>query len=494
MSINIQQIYIELLQRKYIIAIQNLQNYFLNILNFKDEKNIFSVQKSIEILCNSGLQLEYAKEMEEAFMCYQKAKQLESSNINALKCLSWLLFQKKCYRESMDSIQRAYQQNNKDFEVLLIMAKNYDQQNQVKQALEYFIKAIQVNDKSYICWCYLGITFFKLNMMKDAFTCFNKSYKLENNIEVLFNIGLLFEIGKSYIEALNIYKQIIMVCPDDYMVVRKKINIERNALNQNQEPLNKKQLNKLKMNLREPPYKPTVKLWLEELDDQGKQKLQEQENQQIQQINNSQQLKQKFSFDPKQTQQQNDNKDIYDSQFNTPGLIAQTPNYKLLGESFAKKIVDVKTHKESLYRNVLDFHKNSFDDIFTRNRNNSISMLIQHSNMKNEEYTHYNYLDDQELIYNFQTENKKNSILYRKNSEDNRIRNNSNASNTNTSPLQKSGNQKGDKSPEFENNLQEKPIKKTKTSINNQQIKSNKNLEFCNKNLIFNKLGIKKQN
>ena len=42
--------------------------------------------------------------------------------------------------------------------------------------------------------------------MRDSFTCFSKSFELENNIEVLFNIGLLYEIGKNFIEAINIYK------------------------------------------------------------------------------------------------------------------------------------------------------------------------------------------------------------------------------------------------------------------------------------------------
>jgi len=42
--------------------------------------------------------------------------------------------------------------------------------------------------------------------MKDAFSCFNKSFELENNIETLFNIALLYEIGKHFIEAINLYK------------------------------------------------------------------------------------------------------------------------------------------------------------------------------------------------------------------------------------------------------------------------------------------------
>ncbi|EWS72337.1 kelch motif protein (macronuclear) [Tetrahymena thermophila SB210] len=487
---------------------QEAAQLFLSSL-IQNDKNIFNQQKTVEILCNAGLQFELMKELEDAQTCYQKAKQVESTNSNALKCLSWILFQKKSYRESADLIQKAYQQNNKDFEILLILAKNYDQQGQVKQALEYFNKAIQVNSQNAICWCYLGITFFKLNMMKDAFSCFNKSFELENNIETLFNIALLYEIGKHYIEAVNLYKQILMVCPDDHMVVRRKITIERNASSQTHDPFNKKQLNKLRTMLREPPFKPSVPLWLEELDPNVKQRLLEQERQELLNtiMNNQISLNQLnksplfshtqkarrnsvFNLHNLHTPHPNFGKEPFDSLLNTPNLFFNTPkpnyenqftltpiNYPInnpydkskAGNSRSGDFLQVNQKKKSetpsslfnipLYGDFNDpytpnykpspyiqpnhpfggLYKSSFDntDLY-RNRASSISPLPSQNLLKIEDQGFGNQFNmgNKDMEDDPQnSNNNKGGFKLRKNSENNRQRKASIASNT--SPLQR---------------------------------------------------------
>ncbi|KAL4442809.1 hypothetical protein ABPG74_010698 [Tetrahymena malaccensis] len=244
------QIYLYLgIINKYNLQYKIAIEYFL--MNLSDPQNQ-NPDKASLVLINIGQCLECFQEYDEAASCYNKSLCLTPGNFTALKAISWLFFQNGKIIESKDILMQALYINS-DREIYYMQARCLEQLGKHKEAMQAISQAIQAEPNNPDNFTVLGVIFSKLNMHLEAFQSFQRAYQMDTaKIENLFNMALIYEVAKKYQDALKLYTKLLLLDPQDCIVLQRKACIESQ---------NYQNLTEYQFQMRFPAFKPSAQLW-----------------------------------------------------------------------------------------------------------------------------------------------------------------------------------------------------------------------------------------
>jgi tetratricopeptide (TPR) repeat protein len=184
-------------------AIQLSSKKVNNLDNVTDVDESY-IKNYINVYNNKGILLLKLKKINEAILCFDKAKSLSSNNNN--NNIDLLAFQKslKMYDKIIKLDPKDYTAcNNKG--VFLTKLEKYN------EAIECFKEAITLNPKYIKAYNNLGYSYQCLNMFKEASLCFDKSLEIKCNVDAcLFKGKLLFD-SKLYFESAHCYDKALEI-------------------------------------------------------------------------------------------------------------------------------------------------------------------------------------------------------------------------------------------------------------------------------------------
>jgi len=146
-------------------------NFFLNFANFYAQTN----------------------RAELAEQNYEKAFQLNPSNMDVLYNWSLTLNLLGKYQSAIDTISKAIKLNNNQAQFYNVLGNGYKNIKQYEQAISAFNNVISRNPTDFFAWHNLGLTYRMTGKPEKAINCYNKVTSSGSNIpEFHFNLGCAY--------------------------------------------------------------------------------------------------------------------------------------------------------------------------------------------------------------------------------------------------------------------------------------------------------------
>ncbi len=210
------------------------------------DKVLSLTPKNAEEWAKKGFIYNRIKQPKQAITCFEEALKLEPNNFQFLQDISSILFEYKCFEESIPYLERiaeidpesasnwnllafchlrsghyskaeslfkkALELDDQDATINFDVGMFYKNQGQSKKALEYLKKASELNHNDDFVWFMLGHAYQNLGMSDKAIETYRIALDVNpHNDSVWNNLGLEYGRQQDYKKAIESYKRAIQI-------------------------------------------------------------------------------------------------------------------------------------------------------------------------------------------------------------------------------------------------------------------------------------------
>lgn len=166
------------------------------------------------------------KQYEEAERFLLKAIELDDKTATAYYGLGNLYYEKELFEEAEKMFQHAVRLGLHDSDVYYILGMTYVKQNNNLLALPYLQRATELENDVQKLFQY-GLVLAQTNYLEEAETILLQVIKKDkNNADALYNLGIIAAHHQKYAEAQALINQVLTAQPDHLLAVKAKEDIE----------------------------------------------------------------------------------------------------------------------------------------------------------------------------------------------------------------------------------------------------------------------------
>lgn len=158
--------------------------------------------------------------LDEALICFKKAKKINNKSFDALVNIAVVHFLKRDFYKAISSFKTALKSYPKNETILFNLALSYQQTGKLKLAKRYLEILLSINSKHVQANNTLGTIYFDLGEQQKALDIFKYASKLDKSFDLP-----LYNIGRAYFENDEFRKA------REYLEKALKLNFDANTIN-----------------------------------------------------------------------------------------------------------------------------------------------------------------------------------------------------------------------------------------------------------------------
>ncbi|MBN2412860.1 tetratricopeptide repeat protein [candidate division KSB1 bacterium] len=164
---------------------------------------------------NLGTAFYYMDQLDSAEYMYKYAIRLRPSFALAYTNLAQIYLKNKNYKESINSVNKALEINNRLPEAYVIKAKVYEENELLNEAIELYKQQIELYPNELIYITNLGLLYYKAGLIEEAIEKYKKAILIDpGNPEIYFNLGNAYFQQCKLDEAKSVFETALELSPN----------------------------------------------------------------------------------------------------------------------------------------------------------------------------------------------------------------------------------------------------------------------------------------
>jgi len=181
--------------------------------------NTFNIraEQDFRELYNDAIEKINLKQYSEAELLLRKVTDINPNYFFAWYNLGMVLFEQKCFKESVEAFENAIKLDPKHYQTLFFLGKIYEISGDYNKAMDYYFNCLSIMSNAELFRRLASIN-VKLNNLTAATSLYKRSLNLEDNFIAWFGLGNAQRLLKDNGGAIESYKKASLLKPDNWQI------------------------------------------------------------------------------------------------------------------------------------------------------------------------------------------------------------------------------------------------------------------------------------